>query len=540
MLHDEIAAGGMATVRFGRLLGPVGFSRTVAIKCLHPQFAKDPEFAAMFLDEARLAARVRHPNVIPILDVVALDGELFLVMEYVQGESLSKLLRVVRHRKGRVPLRITANVMSGVLEGLHSAHDARSEQGEALGIVHRDVSPQNIIVGLDGVARVLDFGVAKAAGRLQSTRDGQLKGKLAYMAPEQLRGGEVDRRTDLYAASVVLWECLTGQRLFKAEDEVAIFGQVLEGKIEPPSSVIPTLPKGYDEVAMRGLQRDPAKRWQTAQEMAIALEKVAGVASPREVSGWVEQLAKETLAKRAERIAEIESVSSVSLAAYVTSNAAVPAQATVVQPSASPNAQGTPEGAPTPRNPTPVPAVPPPPESVPQQSLPTTPPDFWAPASAPYAPPQPRIAGTDEPSSAVSDQPVAPSARSGLLIVAGIVSLASVVIAFSAIAFALYQRPHRSASLPGVRAAVPSATSVPDPEPAVLIPEAGVVEPPDGDTPRVLGTSKGVGTGGSWPTGTRTPAPATTAAPPPTPKADCNPPYTIDARGHRVPKRDCL
>ena len=313
MLFGEIASGGMATVRFGRLMGEVGFSRTVAVKCLHAQFAKDREFARMFIDEARLAARIRHPNVVPVLDVVARDGELFLIMDYVQGESLSKLIRAVRAKKTPIPPRIVAAVMAGALDGLHAAHEACSEQGEPLGIVHRDVSPQNVMVGLDGVSRVLDFGVAKAAGRLQTTQKGQLKGKLAYMAPEQLRAEPVDRRTDVYAASVVLWEALTSQRLFKAEDDVGTFGLVLKGDVPPPSSIIQSIPSGYDEVTLRGLHLDSSKRFSTAREMAVALERVAGIASPREVGAWVEEMARDPLRKRAARIAELESVSSVDL-----------------------------------------------------------------------------------------------------------------------------------------------------------------------------------------------------------------------------------
>src|SRR5262245_49268372 len=163
----------MATVHLGRLLGPVGFSRTVAIKRLHAQFSQDPEFVSMFLDEARLAARIRHPNVVPTLDVVATGGELFLVMDYVAGESIAKLLRAVATKKEMVPIRVIAATMAGALHGLHAAHEAKDERGEPLGIVHRDVSPQNILLGADGVPRVLDFGVAKAIGRVQTTQEGQ-------------------------------------------------------------------------------------------------------------------------------------------------------------------------------------------------------------------------------------------------------------------------------------------------------------------------------------------------------------------------------
>src|SRR3954468_18707128 len=230
-LYAEIAAGGMATVHIGRLLGPVGFARTVAVKRLHPQFAKDPEFVSMFLDEARLAARVQHPNVVATIDVVATDGELFLIMDYVRGESLSKIIRTVRKREGRTPPRIAAAIMCGFLHGLHAAHEAKNERGEPLGLVHRDVSPQNVLVGADGIPRVLDFGIAKAQGRIQVTRDGQIKGKLAYMPPEQLAGKELTRTVDIYASAVVMWEMLTTERLFKGDTEAETLQRILRDPV---------------------------------------------------------------------------------------------------------------------------------------------------------------------------------------------------------------------------------------------------------------------------------------------------------------------
>jgi eukaryotic-like serine/threonine-protein kinase len=310
-LFGEIASGGMATVHFGRLLGPVGFARTVAIKRLHPQFARDPEFVSMFLDEARVAARIQHPNVVATIDVVALEGELFLVMEYVLGESFSKLLRSARNRGQRVPLRIVTALLAGTLHGLHAAHEAKSEHGEPLGIVHRDVSPQNVIVGIDGVPRVLDFGVAKAVGRLQSTREGQLKGKLSYMAPEQIRAGMVDRRTDIYAATIMLWEALVGRRLYDGDNEANVLSLVLEGAVEAPSLHVPDIPPALDAIVMRGLERDPEKRFATAREMAIAIERQVGFASSSEVAEWVEEAAAASIQRRAEKVKEIESVSMV-------------------------------------------------------------------------------------------------------------------------------------------------------------------------------------------------------------------------------------
>jgi serine/threonine protein kinase len=299
----------MATVHFGRLKGAAGFSRTVAIKRLHPNYAKDSEFVAMFVDEARLAARIRHPNVVPTLDVVSMEGEIFLVMDYVHGESLAKLHRAMLGLEQPTAPRIIATVMSGVLHGLHAAHEAKTEQGESLNIVHRDVSPQNVLVGVDGVPRVLDFGVAKAMGRVEATRDRKIKGKIAYMPPEQLEGGLVTRQADIYAAAVVTWQALTGRRLFRGEHEGALVRAVLKQPLVTPSSVAPHLPAAFDDVVMRGLDRDPARRYATAREMALHLERCAGIASTSEVGDWVASLAQDELTKRASRLAEIEAAS---------------------------------------------------------------------------------------------------------------------------------------------------------------------------------------------------------------------------------------
>lgn len=306
MLYGEIASGGMATVHFGRLVGPAGFARPVAIKRLHAQFARDPDFVKMFLDEARLAARIAHPNVIPTLDVVAAEDEVFLVMEYVRGVTLAQLARTVRHRGDRIQPLVALGVVSGMLQGLHAAHEAKSDMGERLELVHRDVSPQNALVGTDGVTRLLDFGVAKAAGRLQTTRDGQLKGKLAYMAPEQVRGEAVTPRTDIYAASVVLWEALTGKRLFYANNEANVLARVLSAEVPAPSSIVPELPVSLDRLVLRGLERDPAKRYASARSMAAEIDACLGVASATEIGEWVERTAGEQLREIAARIALIE------------------------------------------------------------------------------------------------------------------------------------------------------------------------------------------------------------------------------------------
>jgi serine/threonine-protein kinase len=214
-------------------------------------------------------------------------------------------MRNARKLNEPIPPRIVAAIMCGVLLGLHAAHDTKAIGGELLGVVHRDVSPQNVIVGLDGTARVLDFGIAKAAGRAQVTREGQIKGKLAYMAPEQIRG-QVDRRTDVFAAAVVLWEMLTGRRLHEGAKDVEIVTRVVEGKFPPPSTFAPELPPEVDEIVMRALARDPAARYGSARELARARERNFGQGAPSEVSAWVEHLAHDVLEKRSDLVRAME------------------------------------------------------------------------------------------------------------------------------------------------------------------------------------------------------------------------------------------
>ncbi len=305
-VYGALAAGGMATVHLGRLVGPAGFSRTVAIKRLRSDFLADPDFIAMFSDEARLAGRIRHPNVVAVIDVVSTSRELLLVMEYVQGETLSRLIQLASEDGGVVPAAIGAAIMRDTLAGLHAAHETKDEQGKPLGIIHRDVSPQNVIVGVDGVARVLDFGIAKALGRSHVTRDGNIKGKLAYMSPEQMQGG-VSRATDIFAASIVLWEVLTGARLFRGETDAETVMKVMGAPIAKPSILRPSLGTTYDEVVMKGLSRDPSTGFQTAREMAFALAKAVELPDAGQVGEWVADIARARLSARDLVVADVES-----------------------------------------------------------------------------------------------------------------------------------------------------------------------------------------------------------------------------------------
>ncbi|MEO6574834.1 MAG: protein kinase, partial [Polyangiaceae bacterium] len=301
------ASGGMGAVHLGRSLGSAGFSRIVAIKRLHAHLASEPSAVAAFTDEARLSARVRHPNVVATLDVVEHDRELLLVMDYVHGVALAALTRDAKSADTKVPVGVAVAIALDVLGGLQAIHEATSEDGAPLSIVHRDVSPQNILVGADGVARVVDFGIAKAAVRLQNTtNEGNIKGKLRYMAPEQIMNHEVDPRTDAFAATVVLWELLTGSALFQASNDGAIVARILEGSIAPPSRITSSVSAELESVVMRGLSRKPEARFASCAEMAIALRAANPPASAAEVSAWVTSLAGDTLRERAARVAEIE------------------------------------------------------------------------------------------------------------------------------------------------------------------------------------------------------------------------------------------
>lgn len=296
---SSIGAGGMSTVHIGRLLGPVGFSRTVAIKKMHAHLAQDPEFLTMFLEEARLAARVQHANVVSTLDVVTAGGELFHVMEYVEGASLAKILQALSRAAIRLPVPVVGSIVSQICHGLHSVHESKGEDGRTLGLIHRDISPDNILVGRDGIARVLDFGIAKATEHGRRTQAGKVKGKVPYMAPEQLRGKELDRRCDVYSAAAVLFEALTGRRWIVGETDAEMIHSVLKLQPTAPSSLVPTLSAQIDAVAARGLATSPNDRYATAKELGTEIERALGVASPSTVSELVESTMGVELAHRA-------------------------------------------------------------------------------------------------------------------------------------------------------------------------------------------------------------------------------------------------
>lgn len=305
-LFDELASGGQASVHLGRLTGPAGFIRAVAIKRVRADRAQDEYARKMMLDEARLASRVQHPNVVQTLDVVWHEGELVLVMELIQGESLARLMRACAE-KGGVPVPVTVSIIAGALHGLHAAHQAVDADGHELHLVHRDLSPQNIIVDLHGLPKVLDFGVAKARGRAQDeTNDGVVKGKPSYLAPEQIHG-ETDRRSDVWAMGVVLWEALAGQKLFTGKSDREVLGKVLSTPIASLRELGRPVSEGLDAVVQRALDRDPKRRFPTAEAMAEALEALEP-ASSRQVARWVVETAGAAIEHTRQRVRELESL----------------------------------------------------------------------------------------------------------------------------------------------------------------------------------------------------------------------------------------
>lgn len=311
VLGPAIGSGGMCRVHVARQVGPLGHSRVVAIKRLRPELARDPEHVAMLMDEARLTARVQHASVVPIVDFVADGDELFLVLEYVPGAPLSYLASAMRQAKLTLPTPVVVAIGADLLEGLHAIHEATDDAGKALSIVHRDVSPQNVIVGLDGVARIHDLGVAKAAHRAQTTRGGELKGKLAYMAPEQLELRPTDRRSDVYSAAVVIWELCSGRRLHAREAAGELLDAIEHGP-EALSSVRderdtldePTL--AVERELRRALAFDAAARHESALSLSRALQRACPAAPRFEVREWASRLARGVIDERASLVRGLE------------------------------------------------------------------------------------------------------------------------------------------------------------------------------------------------------------------------------------------
>ncbi len=300
-LIAELACGGMATVYAARRVAAAGFERLVVIKRLHPHLTADEEARALFRDEARFGAMLRHPNVVPVIDVIEAGDEILLVQPYVESVTLAQLLRAASRSGDRPPPAVGLRVVCDVLSGLHEAHEAKDLKGESLHLVHRDLSPQNILVAVDGSSRLIDFGVSKPAGAVDP-EEVALRGKFPYLSPEQVNGLSLDRRAGLFAAGSLLFEVLTGRRLFGGGDPADTMMKVVAAELPAPSSVVDALPVALDAVVARALERDRAERFQTAVEMMDAIEAAVAPATHREVGLWVQDLLGDLLAERREHL----------------------------------------------------------------------------------------------------------------------------------------------------------------------------------------------------------------------------------------------
>ncbi|HVK71339.1 MAG TPA: serine/threonine-protein kinase [Polyangium sp.] len=272
-LIAELGHGGMAEVYLAVVQGPAGFNKLCVIKQIRPQLATDPEFLGMFLDEARLAARLSHPNVVQTNEVGQEGERYFIAMEYLEGQPLNRILHRIG-RDGGLTLPMHLRIIVDMLSGLHHAHELTDFDGTPLNVVHRDVTPHNVFVTYDGQVKVVDFGIAKAMNSSAETRLGVVKGKVAYMAPEQARGERVDRRADIFSAGVMLWEAATGRRLWKGIPDLTVLHRLINGDIPSPRSVDPDVPEGLEKIVMKALALRREDRYATSTDLATALEEL--------------------------------------------------------------------------------------------------------------------------------------------------------------------------------------------------------------------------------------------------------------------------
>jgi serine/threonine-protein kinase len=288
----------MATAYLCVAQGPGGFNKLQVLKYLRPDLAADEEFLKMFLEEARIAARINHPNVVQTNEI-GFDGIChYIAMEYVEGQTLENVIRRAKKRGTGIPLDMHLRILADALGGLHHAHELLDFDGTPLNIVHRDVSPHNIMVTYDGFVKVLDFGIAKAADSSSDTRSGMLKGKYAYMAPEQYSGDRVDRRADIFATGVMIWQAITGLRMWKGITGTEIIARVIKGDIKRPSEIIPDVDPKLEAICMKALSREPEGRYATAIDLQNAIEEYlrarSVILSSREVGQYVADLAVES------------------------------------------------------------------------------------------------------------------------------------------------------------------------------------------------------------------------------------------------------
>ncbi len=290
----ELGAGGMAKVHLAVAQGEGGFEKWVALKICLPHLARDPFSQRLFLEEARIVGRISHPNVAQVYEVGFHQGSYFIVMEYVPGRSLRQLYRRVTELGGKMPPPVAARIIADAAAGLHAAHELRDNRGLSMGVVHRDVTPHNLVVTHDGITKVVDFGVAQTNRATLVPDAGYFNGKMAYLSPEQARGDMLDRRADVHSLGIVLWELVTGRRLFRGKNDLETIINVLDGHIPLPSYLAPSCGRSIDRIVMRALSERPSERFATTLDLSRALAGLRGIggdaATASDVAEYVDQL----------------------------------------------------------------------------------------------------------------------------------------------------------------------------------------------------------------------------------------------------------
>lgn len=271
LLH-RVAVGGMAEIFLARQDGLEGFQKTICIKRIRPHLSSQPNFVRMFLNEAKLAAQLNHPNIVQIYDLGKINESYFIAMEYISGRDMSRIIPKADKKGIQFPMVYSLRIASNALEGLYYAHAKTDAYGNPLHIVHRDITPENILVGFNGTVKIVDFGIAKANTQLEQTRAGEIKGKLSYMSPEQAMGHQLDQRSDIFSLGAVLYEWITGYKLFTGENEMAILKSIIDGKIYPPSYFNESVPEPVEKILMKSLEKDREKRYQSAWDMQFDID----------------------------------------------------------------------------------------------------------------------------------------------------------------------------------------------------------------------------------------------------------------------------
>jgi eukaryotic-like serine/threonine-protein kinase len=305
-LLNRIAVGGMAEIFLARQEGLEGFEKTICIKRIRPHLSSQANFVRMFLNEAKLAAQLNHPNIVQIYDLGRINDSYFIAMEFISGRDMSRIVPKAERANIPFPMIYALRIASSVCEGLYYAHTKTDAFGNTLNVVHRDVTPENILVSWDGTMKIVDFGIAKANTQIEQTRAGEIKGKLSYMSPEQAMGKQLDARSDLFSLGAVLYEWVTGYKLFTGENEMAILRSIIDGKIYPPSYFKEDVPEHVERILMKALEKDRERRYQSAWEMQFDIDTyLAGsefTPSNIHLSNFLKQIFEDEIEKEKEMV----------------------------------------------------------------------------------------------------------------------------------------------------------------------------------------------------------------------------------------------